>query len=111
MTPVITNETLNASALVRVNPLARSSFAPIATVLLSCIQNFIAPKEIATGMHLVNSRFRLIWGNDGCLDLSNSNIDNGKLARIILEYQKYGKLVSLNLSKCKKITDAGLALF
>src|SRR6185436_10024856 len=91
------------------NPLAGSNFEKIPKNITSFIHNFIKPKQIAQQTHLINSEFRYIWGNDGHLDLSNSKITDEDLARIIQEYKKCGKLVSINLTNCQNITDAGLA--
>jgi hypothetical protein len=86
-----------------------ATFEHVPKTVTCLIQNFIEPKQIATNIHPVNSRWRNLWGNNGHLDLSDSNITNDDLERIIQEYKKCGKLVSINLSGCEHITNAGLA--
>src|SRR5690349_12273388 len=115
MNPVLTSNGINllpieadAFTPVKGNPLAGSSFEFLPKNITSCIQNFITSKETATRVHVVNSEFQKIWGNDGHLDLSHSNVDVPILKRIISDYKKCGKLISLNLSNCKNITDEAL---
>jgi hypothetical protein len=98
----------STSPKVDMNHLAGSRFEHVPKNVTSIMLNFIEPKKIATNVKTVNSEWQHLWGNNGQLDLSNSNITDNDLARIILEYRKCGKLASLNLSNCKNITDAGL---
>ena len=110
MHPIISKiDSFLTPALPGGNPLEGSNFEKIPRNIISLIQNYIEPTQIAQKTHLINSEFRYIWGNDGHLDLSNSNITDEGLARIIQEYKKCGKLISINLTNCKNITDAGLA--
>ncbi len=89
--------------------LAGSVFKEAPDALTNMIQNYIPAKEIATNVHLVAHTWQHLWGNDGHLDLSNSNITDDDLARIAKEYKNGRTLTSLNLSNCQNITNAGLA--
>src|SRR5579862_333636 len=104
-----TNPPSRRDLVARARALKGSTFEHVPKTVTGLIQNFIEPKQIATNIHPVNSEWRHLWGDNGHLDLSNSNITNDDLKRIIQEYKKCGKLVSVNLSNCEFITDEGLA--
>jgi hypothetical protein len=58
---------------------------------------------------LVSSTLGRTLPLDGSLDLSESNITDDDLARIIKEYQNAGiEITSLDISYCKNITNVGL---
>ncbi len=99
----------NTPNILAPSSLAGSVFNKVPDVLMTMIQNYIPTKEIAKNVHLVTRTWKHLRGNDGHLDLSNSKITDGDLARIVKEYKNGRKLTSLNLSNCKNITDAGLA--
>ncbi len=88
--------------------LAGSVFKKAPDALTSMIQNYLPATEIAKNVHLVTRSWQHLRGNDGHLDLSNSNITDDDLARIVKEYKNGLKLISLNLSNCTNITNAGL---
>src|SRR5580692_1328229 len=90
-------------------PLPRSAIESVPTTITSKILTYLGPKDIAA-VQQVSTKFQYLWGNDGSLNLSNSNITNDNLPLIIGKYKKCSKLVSLNLSGTR-ITDTGLALF
>jgi Leucine Rich repeat len=101
MTSSITLKTNNQITL---SPIAR---AP--ADITSKILNYIPNQETAYNVHLVSTFFKGHWGNDGHLDLSDSNITDADLLRIIQEHQnKSKKIISLNLAGCQNITDVGL---
>src|SRR5262245_20785743 len=61
--------------------------------------------QTALTAHLVSKALSPLFEKIN-LDLHDSNITDKDLYRIIKQYQ--GRLISLNLSNCPKITDAGL---
>jgi F-box and leucine-rich repeat protein 14 len=82
--------------------------------ITSNMLNFLPTRETAKNLHLVNQSFSHRWGNDGCLDLSetldNNHLTDDDLLRIIQAYQAKGqKITSLRLRFCQRITDVGLA--
>jgi hypothetical protein len=99
----------------------QNNIAPIATptpvkspikklpkVLLQKIQNYLQFTKGAPIVHLVCRSWYNLMPNDGHLDLSDSSITGLDLAKLIKNYNKSGKLVSLNLFKCYYINDGDL---
>jgi hypothetical protein len=79
------------------------------TCVLRKVQSYL-PKESARSFQLTCKDWKDLSRNDGRLDLSHSDITDADLARILQQFKdKKEKITSLDLSSCRKITDAGLA--
>ncbi len=79
----------------------------IPSAVFGRILSFLPAQEKPRVHHVCKDWRNLSLINDGCLDLSGLNLSDSDL-KTILDKASGTRIISINLSHCKNLTDAGL---
>ncbi len=88
---------------------ATTGIQAIPSAVFGRILSFLPAQEKIRVHHVCQAWRNLSLVNDGCLDLSRLTNLSDRDLKTILDKASGTRITSINLSKCKKITDAGLA--